>query len=330
MAERVSTRLVTFGPHPERSQVGKLELRVMTPTWSVRGQMHNPLSPSLIPEILSADVVHCHQQHILMSSLAAAACRLSGRRVFATDLGGGGWDISAYLSTDRWFDGHLHISDYSRNVYGHAGKPWARVIFGGVDTDCFCPDAVIQRSNRILFVGRLLPHKGIADLIAALPSDLPLDVVGRSGDAEYCASLKALAAHKSVSFREDVEDGGLIEAYRRALCLVLPSVYRVNGHETKVPELLGQTLLEAMACGTPVICTNVASLPEVVEDGVTGFIVAPGDCQALRDRLSWLATHPHDAAAMGDAGRTRVIERFQWPQVVSRCLDAYHSLPEAS
>jgi glycosyltransferase involved in cell wall biosynthesis len=329
MSECLSTRLVTFGARAEVTQFGNLELRVIANPWHVRGQRNNPLSPALLPEILNADVVHCHQQHILMSSAAAAACRLSGRRVFATELGGGGWDISAYISTDRWFDGHLHISEYSRTIYGHAGKSWARVILGGVDASRFCPDDSTPRSCTPLFVGRLLPHKGIADLIAALSDDMQLDIVGPPSDEAYADALKAQASPKSVRFRHDVDDNGLIQAYRRALCVVLPSVYRVDGdRETKVPELLGQTLLEAMACGTPAVCTRVASLPEVVEDGVTGFVVEAGDRDALRDRLCWLAAHPVEASAMGAAGRQRVIERFQWSQVVERCLDAYRSLPE--
>ena len=65
----------------------------------------------------------------------------------------------------------------------------------------------------------------------------------------------------------------MIEAYRRASCVVLPSVYQtMYGDKTNVPELLGQTLLEGMACGTPAICTDVASMPEVVQDQVTGFV----------------------------------------------------------
>ena len=113
-----------------------------------------------------------------MSSAAAALCRITGRRVFATDLGGGGWDVSAYVSTDRWFHAHLHISEYSRHISNHDGKPWARVILGGVDTAKFSPDSPASRSNRALFVGRLLPHKGIADLIEALPETIALDIVG--------------------------------------------------------------------------------------------------------------------------------------------------------
>src|SRR5215217_4465925 len=73
----------------------------------------------------------------------------------------------------------------------------------------------------------------------------------------------------------------------------LPSVYRDReGGETPVPELLGQTLLEGMACGTPAVCTRVASLPEVVDDGVTGIIVPPNDPVALGAAIRWLRHHP--------------------------------------
>ncbi|HEV3217295.1 MAG TPA: glycosyltransferase family 4 protein [Vicinamibacterales bacterium] len=327
MADAVPTRLLTFGDRDARTCEGNLDIRVVGGAWHVRGQPTNPFSMAVFPEILRSDVVHCHQHHILASSAAAIVCRATGRRVFATDLGGGGWDVSAYISTDRWFNGHLHISEYSRMISGQAGKPWARVVLGGVDTDRFSPDPLTPRGCTPLFVGRLLPHKGVNDLIAALPANMALDVVGPLNTTGNVEALKAQAAGKRVTFRHDVDDGGLLEAYRRALCLVLPSVYRANNAaETKVPELLGQTLLEAMACATPVICTRVASMPEVVDDGVTGFIVEAGDHRSLGDRLSWLAAHPAEAAAMGAAGRRAVLQRFQWTQVVDRCLDAYASL----
>jgi glycosyltransferase involved in cell wall biosynthesis len=290
----------------------------------VRGQHTNPFTPAVLPHILKADVVHCHQHHILVSSAAAAICRLTGRRAFATDLGGGGWDISAYMSTDRWFDGHLHISEYSRHISRHDGKPWARVILGGVDTEKFSTDAAVPRTARALFVGRLLPHKGVADLIAALPDAMALDIVGPLNDTGAVESLKSQAAGKAIVFHHGVSDSALAEMYRRALCLVLPSVYQTaDGRRTDVPELLGQTLLEAMACGTPVVCTRVASMPEIVEEGISGFIVPPGDAHTLRSRLEWLAAHPHEVASMGAAGRKRVLEHFQWPAVVDRCLSAY-------
>jgi glycosyltransferase involved in cell wall biosynthesis len=327
MADEIPTRLVAFGDRDCAKTVGRLDVRVIGSPWYVRGQRTNPLSWAIAGEVLRADVIHCHQRHILMSTAAAALSRFTGRKVFATELGGGGWDISAYVSTDSWFHGHLHISEYSRAVYGHSEKAEARVILGGVDSDRFSPDRAIPRSGTPLFVGRILPHKGLADLVTALPADMPLDIVGPRNGTGALEALTSMAAGKAVRFRHDLDDAMLIDAYRRALCLVLPSVYRpASGEETKVPELLGQTLLEAMACGTPVICTRVASMPEVVEDGKTGFIVEPGDREAMQARLRWLAAHPTEATAMGAEGRRVVLERFQWPQVVERCLDAYAEL----
>jgi len=97
------------------------------------------------------------------------------------------------------------------------------------------------------------------------------------------------------------------------------------GDKTSVPELLGQTLLEGMACGTPAICTDVASMPEVVEDQVTGFVVPPNRPDVLREKLLWIRDHPTEACAMGQAARRHVLEKFTWPAVVRRCLDIYNA-----
>jgi glycosyltransferase involved in cell wall biosynthesis len=323
MARQAPTRLVTFGPRDARERDGDLDVRVLA-GWHVRSQPGNPFALALLRELRQADVVHCHQQHIVASSASAAFCRLTGRRVFVSDLGGGGWDVSAYVSTDRWYHGHLHISRYSRAVSRHADKRWAHVVLGGVDTDKFSPDAAAARDGGALFVGRFLPHKGVNYLIDATPPDLPLEVIGRPYDARFFCELQDRAAGKCVRFRTDCGDADLVSAYRRASCVVLPSVYRdLYGRETRVPELLGQTLLEGMACGAPALCTDVASMPEVVEDGVSGFVVPPNDPAALREKLCWLRDHPGQARVLGEAARRRVLEKFTWPAVVRRCLAIY-------
>jgi glycosyltransferase involved in cell wall biosynthesis len=327
MANEVPTTLVCFGQDTDRHEtIGALRIHVIGQPWCVRQQHSNPMSLRLWQDLRQASIVHCHQQHILASSFAAVACRLSGRKVFVSDLGGGGWDVSAYVSTDRWYHGHLHISEYSRTVYGHAQQPWAHVILGGVDTEKFRPEPSAIRKPRVLFTGRFVPHKGINDLIQGLPSGLELELIGQPYDRRFVEDLRAMVAGKHVAFRHDCGDEALVDAYRSAMCVVLPSVYRgMYGIESKVPELLGQTLLEGMACATPAICTNVASMPEVVEDGVTGFVVPPNDPAALRQKLTWLAEHPEEARAMGEAGRKRVLDLFTWPAVVRRCLQVYQA-----
>jgi glycosyltransferase involved in cell wall biosynthesis len=324
MAEVVPTTLVSFGARERRETLGRLKVRVLGRPFYVRGQPDNPVALALLSALRTADVVHCHQQHILASSVAALFCRARQRRVFVSDLGGGGWDVSSYVCTDRWYHGHLHLSEYSRRVSGHADKPWAHVIFGGVDSNRFAPDESVAKTGAVLFVGRLLPHKGVNDLVQAVPPDMPLEIMGRPYDPRFVRDLRALAAGKRVTFRHDGDDTALVRAYRQALCVVLPSVYQtMYGEETRVPELLGQTLLEGMACGTPAVCTRVASLPEVVADGVTGLVVPPNDPVALGRKLLWLRDHPEQARAMGRAARQRVLDRFTWPAVVRRCLEIY-------
>lgn len=323
MANQVPTRLLTFGERERRECHGKLCVRVIGQPWYVGAQRDNPIAPALFAELRQAGVVHCHQRHVLASSLAALFCRLTRRRVFVTDLGGGGWDLSAYINTDRWYDGHLHISAYSRQIYQHNQLSSARVIFGGVDIEKFSP-ATVKRQATVVYSGRLLPHKGIDILIKAIPAEVELEVIGRVFAPAYLADLRRLAIGKRVNFHHDYDDAKLIEAYRTAACVILPSVYQsMYGDETVVPELLGQTLLEGMACGSPVIATNVASLPEVVVHGETGFLVNPNDSDALRERIRWLLDHPRESAAMGAAGRRRVVEHFTWPAVVRRCFAAY-------
>jgi len=326
MADVAPTTLVTFGRDDFQETFGNLRVKVLGNAHFVRRQRTNPISLSLLREVRNANVVHCHQQHILASSIAAAICRLSNRKVFVSDLGGGGWDISAYVSTDNWYHARLHISEYSRALSKRPDDSREHVIWGGVDTLKFSPDATVSQRQGVLFVGRLLPHKGVNYLIEGLPDEMPLSVIGKPYDQNFLTYLHKLATGKNVTFHHNCNDSTLVTAYRTATCIVLPSVYiDVYGGRTQVPELLGQTLLEGMACGLPAICTSVASMPEIVIDGVTGFIVPPGDSRALSEKIAWLRDHPERARIMGQAARDRVLAKFTWPRVVTRCLQIYRS-----
>ena len=139
MADHVPTRLLTFGDSSREETWDRLQVRISGKPYYVREQRMNPISWAIFKEVRHADVVHCHQQHIAASSLAALLSRLMGRKAFVTDLGGGGWDVSSYTATDHWFHGHLHISEYSRRIFGHAANERSCVILGGVDTRKFSP-----------------------------------------------------------------------------------------------------------------------------------------------------------------------------------------------
>jgi glycosyltransferase involved in cell wall biosynthesis len=115
-----------------------------------------------------------------------------------------------------------------------------------------------------------------------------------------------------------------VSAYHSARCVVLPSVYDdMYGQHTDVPELLGQTLLEGMACGAPGICTDVASMPEIVRHGETGFVVTPGNLAELTEALGSFARDPNRAARMSVAAVADIRNRFTWPAVVRHCLELY-------
>jgi glycosyltransferase involved in cell wall biosynthesis len=133
-----------------------------------------------------------------------------------------------------------------------------------------------------------------------------------------------LAVDRDVEFLETVSDDDLPRLYRSAHVFVLPSVeWTCYGRHVRVSELLGLSLLEAMASGTPVVASAVGGVPEIVRDGETGFLVPPGDVDALRDRLAEVLGNSRLARRLGDNAREHVIQRFTWGMVAQRCLDAY-------
>jgi glycosyltransferase involved in cell wall biosynthesis len=175
-----------------------------------------------------------------------------------------------------------------------------------------------------VFVGRLMPHKGVDRLICGLPADVPLRVIGRPYDTAYRDCLHELAAGKPVTFEEDATDEDILSAYRSARVSVLPSQYRpLNAPPSPNPELLGLTLIEAMACGTPVVCTDVGGMPEVVESGVTGLVVEPSSSRALGAAVARLTRDDATWSSMASNARRIVEQRFTWNAVAERCLAAY-------
>jgi glycosyltransferase involved in cell wall biosynthesis len=88
-------------------------------------------------------------------------------------------------------------------------------------------------------------------------------------------------------------------------------------------EGFGMAAAEAMACGTPVVAARAGGLPEVVEDGKTGFLCDPEDAEAFATAVDRLLKDPALARRMGEAGRRRVLERFSWESAGARILEIY-------
>jgi glycosyltransferase involved in cell wall biosynthesis len=320
MADIVPTRLLTFGREPSRHREGALEVVTLRTVGRWRGQVTNPIAPAFLREVRDARIVHAHHYRSLPTNLALL---LAGRHrpVFCTDHGGGGRDLSWVPGLDRRLAGLLAVSRFSAAMFPRFSDR-TTVIHGGVDPKRFRPGG--SHEAGVLFVGRLLPHKGVDILIAALPPDTPLTVIGRAYDDRYLAHLQALAAGRTVRFVFDATDEQVAEAYRRAKVLVLPSVYRSPlGPVSSAPELLGLVLLEAMACGTPVVASAVGGTPEVVDEGKTGFMVAPGDESALAARVGEVLRDAGRWREMSAAGPEWVRQRFTWDSVARRCLAAY-------
>lgn len=257
------------------------------------------------------------------------AARIRGQPIVVTDHGLQGSTWAGQLP--KLFDRFLAVSAYSAREFGLPSSR-TRVIYGGADPHRFAPDPAEQRRG-VLFVGRLTPSKGIDRLIAALPPGATLRIAGTIGhdpnppERDYPALLRGLAVGHDVEFLGPVPDSDLLLLYRQAAVLVLPSVDRTcYGRYLPVTELLGLVLLEAMASGTPVVGSRLGAFPEVIQHGVTGFLVEPGNVVELRERLAELLHDPARARWMGRNARELVLERFTWKSCADRCLAAYSEL----
>jgi glycosyltransferase involved in cell wall biosynthesis len=168
------------------------------------------------------------------------------------------------------------------------------------------PETELPSAPRIVCVGQLLPRKGQALLLAAVAelvregSDVELTLVGDGplrGALE--AQSRALGLRDRVHFRGWAAEDGVRKEIISARALVAPSL----------AEGLPVVLMEALALGRPVLCTQIAGHGELVEDGESGWLIPPGSPDALAKALrELLALPPARLAAMGRRGRARVAE----------------------
>jgi glycosyltransferase involved in cell wall biosynthesis len=329
LAAHVDCRMVTFGRTARDVSVDGLHVQVLRPLTHLRGHPAHPLALRLPAAVDDADVIHTHHLRSTPSRMAALAARARGRRLVVTDhgLGGGGW--GGLLP--RLFDRFLTVSRYSAHTL-RAPPSATRVIYGGADPQRYHPGSG-DDPRGVLFVGRLTPHKGVDRLLRALPDDAPLTVVGSGGhdprrpERDYPDMLRRLASGKTVTFRDSVSDAELSHLYRAARVYVLPSVHETcYGRHVEISELLGLSVLEAMASGTPVVCSRVGGLAEIVRDGETGFLVEPGDISVLRERIVQLLSDERLASRLGANARETVLARFTWDACARRCIAAYREL----
>lgn len=277
------------------------------------------------------DAVHVHTAHFL-AAMAGLVRPLTGRTLMVKVTGA--WEFDGGVLDPRrrgrplyrltnWMlrrADHMHcISDHTRKMLLEAGYRDAQVcmIPNAVDLQRFAPARPPRIPPRVVFVGRLVPVKGLPVLLKAWKS-----VVARvparlviAGDGPQRDELQRLAVDlglvDSVDFLGNVSDVPSV--------LAGASLYVQPSHQEGMPN----SVLEAMACGLPVVATRVSGNVDLVADGQSGLLVPAGDHDALAEALACLLDAPERAHDMGLRSREIVERRFAVPSVLAQLLSAY-------
>jgi glycosyltransferase involved in cell wall biosynthesis len=214
-----------------------------------------------------------------------------------------------------------------------------RVVYNGVDPRIFSPSeggplpqelAPLQGKRLILFVGHFGLRKGIFFAIRAMTKvreefpDAHLVCVGGTpawlGQNDYRSVLEGEMRRNGVedcvSLLNAVQNTQLVEFYRHSEVFVLPTYY----------EAFPKVVVEAMACGKPIVATRTGGIPELVKDGENGFLVPFGSTEAISSRLMTILGDNTLRGAMGRRGREIVEKEFTWRAVAQRTKAAYDEL----
>jgi glycosyltransferase involved in cell wall biosynthesis len=198
-----------------------------------------------------------------------------------------------------------------------------RAIHDGVETDVFRPiEGIARKQNSILFVGNSEDrNKGIIYLLKALRrlrGEVPfhLTVVHPPASKGAPRLVQQLGLHGRVTFLEQLTRDELVFQYNRHQLLVSPSLY----------EGFGLPAAEALACGTPVVSTTAGALSEIVEHGVSGLNVPPGQVEPLAAAIRTLLEDPQRCREMGENGARRIRERFNWRSTAEETLALYEEV----
>jgi glycosyltransferase involved in cell wall biosynthesis len=270
---RIKIKIASFGPQRRHISIApNIDYVICKALNSNAGFLDNT-SVDLRPLIESCDLVHIFQPFTKCGEAAAVAALAEAKPLVITDLGGQSSNIGAASGLLGLSNAVVCISEFSARRYRQFRHPSHFVMSGPFDDDKFALDRFEPRNDNLLFVGRILPHKGIDKLIAALPNDLELVVCGRVYHSDYFGHLRTLSRGKKVSFVTQATDQELKSLYKTSLAVVLSSVYQdMYGNYFPNPELLGLTLLEGVACGCFAISNDVGAMPEFIGDERCGIV----------------------------------------------------------
>jgi alpha-maltose-1-phosphate synthase len=301
------------------------------------------------------DLVHSHTWYADLAGHLSALLHgvphvvtthsLEPHRPWKAEQLGGGYRVSSWAERTAVLaaDAVVAVSaGMARDVlasYPDLDPARVHVVHNGIDADLYAPTHATDVLDRhgvdpavpyAVFVGRITRQKGLAHLLRAA-RDLPGQLVlcaGAPDTPEIAAETRALvdeltAGRDGVVWVQDMlPRADVVQLLGHATVFVCPSVY----------EPLGIVNLEAMACGTAVVASDVGGIPEVVEDGRTGLLVHhdPADPDAfergLADGVGALLADPARAAEMGRAGRERAVAEFGWDAIARRTVELYRSL----
>ncbi|MEU9734580.1 glycogen synthase [Streptomyces sp. NPDC048002] len=261
---------------------------------------------------------------------------------------GGGYALSSWAERTaiETADAVVAVSSAMREdilaCYPALDAARVRVVHNGIDTGLYRPDHGTDVLDRVgldrsrpyvLFVGRITRQKGVPHLLRAVRDiDPGAQVVLCAGapdtpeiDREFRDLFEELSRVRAGVhwIPQMLPRPEVIQLLTHAAAFVCPSVY----------EPLGIVNLEAMACGTPVVASRVGGIPEVVEDGKTGYLVDVDEDPevfegALARALDSVLGDPEGARAMGEAGRQRAVGEFGWDAVARRTVRLYEEILE--
>ncbi len=198
---------------------------------------------------------------------------------------------------------HIALTQFSRSKFTEGGLPAEKIT---VKPNFIAPDpgAKSDLGEGAVFVGRFWPEKGVATLLHAwgkLGTRIPLRILG---DGPLRPELERLAADlnlSNVSFMGQVGSDVAQAAIKSARVLIFPSENYEN---------FPMTILESMSCGTPVVCSRLGSMQEIVADKVTGLHFSPGNSEDLAEKVAWAWDHCAEIKDMGRAARLEYEQKY--------------------
>jgi len=216
-----------------------------------------------------------------------------------------------------------------------------KVISPGVDTQRFRPDVAlslfysrepdIPRDRPLVFaLGKFIARKGFTYLIDALAhideDKRPFLMMGGRGPLKKSlqAKVKQKGLSEHVKFLDYIPDGCIPAYYSAADAFVLPSIV----DERDDTEGLGVVLLEALACETPCVASNVGGIVDIITDGFNGYLVEPKNSKSLAERIMLIVSDDHLRQNMGSKGRRFVKEKFSWSVKAKEILEVYKVILE--